>query len=55
MTINGWVLFEAVSEGTTRIVLGGEFPGTDDAMEATIRPMMEHSAAAIKTLIEDET
>lgn len=55
MTINGWVLFESVSEGETRIFLGGEFPGMDDSMEENIRPMMERSAANIKTLIESET
>jgi len=55
MTINGWVLFEVVAEGETRITLGGEFPGMDDSMEANIRPMMERSATNIKTLIESET
>jgi uncharacterized protein YndB with AHSA1/START domain len=54
MTINGWVLFDAVSEGETRISLGGEFPGMDDSMEENIRPMMERSAATIKDLIESE-
>ena len=55
MTINGWVLFESVSEKETRISLGGEFPGMGDSMEANIRPMMELSAANIKALIESET
>ena len=55
MTIDGWVLFESVGEVQTRILLGGEFPGMDDSMEETIRPMMELSAANIKALIESET
>lgn len=55
MTINGWLLFESVSEDETRIFLGGEFPGMDDSMEETLRPMMEGSAANIKALIESET
>jgi uncharacterized protein YndB with AHSA1/START domain len=55
MTINGWVLFEPVNAGETRILLGGEFPGMDDSMEENIRPMMERSAATIKNLIESET
>ena len=55
MTINGWVLFEPVGEDSTRLVLGGEFPGLDDSMEVKIRPMMEQSASTIRTLIESET
>lgn len=55
MTINGWVLFESVNEEETRILLGGEFPGMDDSMEEKFRPMIETSAANIKTLIESET
>ena len=55
MTINGWVLFDSLDDDTTRLVLGGEFPGMDDSMEEKIRPMMENSAATIKALIESET
>ncbi|MGA7269794.1 MAG: SRPBCC family protein [Acidimicrobiia bacterium] len=55
MTINGWVLFEPVDDETTRLTLGGEFPGVDDSMEDRIRPMMEQSASTIKALIESET
>lgn len=55
MTINGWALFEVVAEDETRITLGGEFPGVDDSMEESIRPMMERSASNMKTLIESET
>jgi uncharacterized protein YndB with AHSA1/START domain len=54
MTINGWVLFESVDDDTTKLVLGGEFPGMDDSMEEKIRPMMEQSASNIKSLIESE-
>lgn len=55
MTINGWVLFEPLDDDTTKLVLGGEFPGMDDSMEEQIRPMMEQSASNIKALIESET
>lgn len=55
MTINGWVLFEPLNDGTTKLVLGGEFPGLDDSMEEQIRPMMEQSASNIRSLIESET
>lgn len=54
MTINGWVLFESLGE-STRVTLGGEFPGLDDSMEENIRPLMERSATNIKSLIESET
>jgi hypothetical protein len=55
LTINGWVLFEVVSDEKTRIALGGEFVGMDDSMEAVLRPRLEGSAANIKTPIESET
>lgn len=55
MTINGWVLFEPLDDDTTKLVLGGEFPGMDDSMEDEIRPMMEQSASNIRSLIESET
>lgn len=55
MTINGWARFAAPSEDRTQLTIGGEFPGLDDSMEATIRPLMERSAATIKSLIESET
>lgn len=54
MTINGWVLFESLGDNQTRIILGGEFPGIDDSMEENIRPLMDRSAANIKSLIEAE-
>jgi hypothetical protein len=55
MTINGWVLFEAVEDHKTKLVLGGDFPGLDDSMEEKLRPMMERSASNIRSLIESET
>lgn len=55
MKINGWVLFETLGTDETKVILGGEFPGTDDSMEEKIRPMMERSASNIKSLIESET
>ncbi|MDP8931130.1 MAG: SRPBCC family protein [Actinomycetota bacterium] len=55
MTINGWARFATPSEGQTQLTIGGEFPGMDDSMEETIRPLMDRSAANIKSLIESET
>ncbi len=39
----------------TRLTLGAKFPGVDDAMIDTFRPLVERSAATIKQLIETET
>lgn len=55
MMINGWVLFEPVGEDSTKLVLGGEFPGVHGSMGEKIRPMMEQSASTIRALIESET
>ncbi len=55
MTINGWARFAAQAEDRTQLTIGGEFPGMDDSMEETIRPLMERSAANIKSLMESET
>lgn len=55
ITINGWGLFGPRGDNETELTLGGEFPGMDDSMEETIRPLMERSAANIKSLIESET
>jgi uncharacterized protein YndB with AHSA1/START domain len=55
MTIDGWGLFAVLGENQTKLTIGGEFPGTDASMEERIRPLMERSAANIKTLIETET
>ena len=55
MTINGFAKFAEVGDNETRITIGGEFPGMDDSMSDTIRPLMERSAATIKELIETET
>ena len=54
MTINGWALFSTPSSGRTELTIGGEFPGLDDSMKKTILPLMERSAATIKSLIESE-
>lgn len=54
MTIHGWVRFEDVDGMGTRLTIGAEFPGMDDSMAGQIRPMMERSAANIKSLIESE-
>lgn len=55
MTINGWTRFAASGETATQLTLGGEFPGVDESMAETIRPLMERSARTIKELIESET
>jgi len=55
MTINGFAEFADVGDNETRITIGGEFPGMDDSMADTIRPLMERSASSIKKLIEAET
>ena len=55
MTINGWAAFVEAGDSQTRVTLGGEFPGMDESMADTIKPLMERSAASIKALIEAET
>ena len=55
MTINGYAKFVGTSGNDTQVTLGAEFPGMDDSMADTIRPLMELSAANIKKLIEAET
>ena len=55
MTINGFAHFAALSENETNLTIGGEFPGMDDSMKEMLRPLMERSAATIKSLIESET
>jgi hypothetical protein len=55
MTINGFAKFAESGDNETRITIGGEFPGMDDSMADTIRPLMERSASSIKKLIEAET
>ncbi len=54
MTIHGWARFEDVDGTDTRLTIGAEFPGMDGSMADQIRPMMERSAANIKSLIESE-
>jgi hypothetical protein len=54
MRINGWMLFEAIDEGTTRFTRGGDFPDITDEQAATIRTMMRETGATIKELIETE-
>ena len=55
ITTNGWAGFEATGDGQTRLSIGAEFPGMDDAMADKIRPLMERSTQNIKLLIESET
>lgn len=54
MRINGWMLFEAIDEGTTRLTRGGEFPNITDEQAVTIRAMMQQAGGTIKELIEKE-
>jgi Polyketide cyclase / dehydrase and lipid transport len=55
MVINGFARFSKIGDGKTQVTIGGEFPGMDDSMDETIRPLMERSVASIKKLIEAET
>ncbi len=54
MRINGWMLFEAIDEGTTRFTRGGDFPDITDDQAAAIRTMMRETGGTIKQLIEME-
>ena len=54
MQINGWMLFEAIGERTTRFTRGGDFPDITDDQAATIRTMMRQTSGTIKELIETE-
>jgi uncharacterized protein YndB with AHSA1/START domain len=55
MAIDGWALFAATGENETKLTIGGEFPDMDESMKETMRPLIERSAANIKSLIESET
>ena len=54
-TFRGWTRFEAVEPTTTRITLGADIPGMDEAMAGAVLPLMERSASTIKALVEAET
>lgn len=54
MRIDGWMLFEAIDEGTTRFIRGGDFPNITDEQATTIRTMMRQTSETIKELIETE-
>lgn len=54
MRINGWMLFEAIDEDTTRFTRGGDFPDITDEQAGTIRTMMRETGRTIKELIEAE-
>ena len=54
MRIDGWMLFEAVDDDTTRFTRGGEFPDITDEQAAMIRSMMRQTSGTIKELIESE-
>ena len=54
MRIDGWMLFEAVDNDTTRFTRGGEFPDITDEQAAMIRSMMRETSGTIKELIESE-
>ena len=52
--INGWMLFEAVDENTTRFTRGGDFPDITEDQATTIRQMMRQTSGTIKELVETE-
>jgi hypothetical protein len=55
MTILGFARLEGLTEGSTRLTMGGEFPAIDEETADAIRPLIERSVANIKQLIESET
>lgn len=55
MTIHGFARFEALGGQQTKMTIGADIPGMDDSTADQVRPMMERSAATIKSLIEAET
>ncbi len=55
MRIDGWALFEPVGDQKTKLTIGGEIPGIDEATAEEIRMMMGRSTTNIKSLIESET
>lgn len=55
MTIHGWARFEVVGPDETRLTIGGDIPGADDAVAAQVRTMMDRSTANIKSLVESGT
>lgn len=55
ITTMGRATFSPATPGTTEMTIRAEFPGMDDSMADTIRPLMERSARTVKQLIEAET
>lgn len=55
MTIFGYARFEPLGHHKTKMTIGGEFPDLDESTAAQLGPMIEHSAATIKSLVESET
>ena len=55
MTIHGFARFEALGGYQTKMTIGADIPGIDDSTADQVRPMMERSAANIRSLIEAET
>ncbi len=54
MRIDGWMLFEAIDDGTTRFTRGGRFLNVTEEQAAAIRAMMRETGETIKQLIESE-
>jgi hypothetical protein len=55
MTVHGYARFESLGHHETKLTVGGEFPKLDEETAAQLKPMIERSAATIKSLIESET
>lgn len=55
MTILGWARFEVVRPDETRLTIGGDIPGVDDAVAAQVGTMMDRSTANINSLVESGT
>jgi hypothetical protein len=47
-----WARFEVVGPDETRLTIGGDIPGIDDAVAAEVRTMMDRSTANIRSLVE---
>jgi hypothetical protein len=43
-----------VGPDATRLTIGGEIPGVDDAVAGQVRTMMDRSTANTKSLVESE-
>ena len=55
VTILGWTNLEESGTDQTRLTMGGDFVGLDEAMADRVKSLLQRSASNIKALIEAET